>query len=134
MALVGSMLLVSAAAVVVGATPALAGDGPPGFWYGTDSTTMRVTGSGPYDEPVIGGRYGGYFGMIGNWANLTGCHKIVVWSASNATAANLNYSTYHLRVGTGAYYFMGGPGVDPKYNGTSSEAYAWGGRQAKQAL
>jgi hypothetical protein len=48
MALVGSTLLVTATAVVVGATPALAGDGPPGFWYGTDSKTLPVTGSGPY--------------------------------------------------------------------------------------
>ncbi len=134
MALVGSTLLVSAAAVVVGATPALAGDGPPGFWYGTDSKTMPVTGSGPYYEPVIGGRYGGYIGMIGNWANLTGCDKIVVWSSTNANMANINYTTYRLGVGTGAYYFMGGPGVDPSYNGTSSEAYAWGERQAKRAL
>jgi hypothetical protein len=134
MALVGSTLLVTAAAVVVGATPALAGDGPPGFWYGTDSKTMSVTGSGPYYEPVIGGRYGGYIGMIGNWANVTGCDKIVVWSAANATIANVNYSAYGVGVGAGAYYFMGGPGVDPTYNGTSSEAYTWGERQAKQAL
>jgi hypothetical protein len=128
------MLLATAPAVVVGASPAFAGDGPAGFWYGTDSPTMSVTGSGPYYEPVIGGRYGGYLGMIGNWSNLAGCNKIVVWSSANANAANINYNTYHLGVGTGAYYFMGGPGVDPNYNGTSSEAYAWGKRQAIRAL
>jgi hypothetical protein len=33
---------------------------------------------------VIGGRYGRYIGMIGNWANLAGCDKIVVWSSTNA--------------------------------------------------
>jgi hypothetical protein len=52
---------------------------------------------------VIGGRYGGYIGMIGNWANLTGCDKIVVWSAANATMANVDYSTYHVGGGAGAY-------------------------------
>lgn len=133
-ALVGSALLVTSTAVAVGATPAFAGDGPAGFWYGTDSPTMSVTGSGPYYEPVIGGSYGGYVGMIGNWANLAGCNKIVVWSSTNANKANINYNTYRRGVGTGAYYFMGGPGVDPKYNGTSSEAYAWGARQAQRAL
>ena len=29
---------------------------------------------------------------------------------------------------------MGGPGVDPHYNGTAAEAYAWGARQAARAL
>ena len=133
-ALAASALVGAAAVVTVGASPAFAGDGPAGFWYGTDSPAMSVTGSGPYYEPVIGGRYGGYMGMIGNWANLTGCHKIVVWSATNATQANINHATYHLGVGTGAYYFMGGPGVDPTYDGTSSEAYAWGQRQAADTL
>jgi hypothetical protein len=133
-ALAGSMLVMTAGTIAVTASPALAGDGPAGFWYGTDSKTMAVTGSGPYYEPVIGGRYGGYIGMIGNWANLTGCNKIVVWSSTNASQANINYNTYHASEGTGAYYFMGGPGVDPNYTGTSSEAHAWGERQAKQSL
>jgi hypothetical protein len=133
-ALAGSMLVMTAGTIAVTASPALAGDGPAGFWYGTDSKAMAVTGSGPYYEPVIGGRYGGYIGMIGNWANLTGCNKIVVWSSTNASQANINYNTYHASEGTGAYYFMGGPGVDPNYTGTSSEAHAWGERQAKQSL
>ena len=29
---------------------------------------------------------------------------------------------------------MGGPGVDPHYNGTRGEAYAWGRQQAQRAL
>ena len=29
---------------------------------------------------------------------------------------------------------MGGPGVDPHYNGTTSEARAWGAKQAAWAL
>jgi len=46
----------------------------------------------PYREPVTGGYYGGHIGITGNWANLTGCHKIVVWSAANSAQANNNYT------------------------------------------
>jgi hypothetical protein len=107
---------------------------PTGFWSGTDSQTMNIPGPAPYHEPVIGGYYGGYIGMTGNWANLTNCHKIVVWSATNSSQANNNYTWHHLGIGTGVYYFMGGPGVDPHYNGTTSEAYAWGEQQASRTL
>jgi len=126
--------LITAAVTALAAAPAWAGDKPAGFWYGTDSRTVTVTGSAPYKMPVIGGSYGGYMGMTGNWANLAGCHKIVVWSATNAAQANTNLTTYHLGVGTGVYWFMGGPGVDPHYNGTATEAYAWGGAQAARTL
>ena len=125
---------ITAAVTALAAAPAWAGDKPAGFWYGTDSRTVTVTGSAPYKMPVIGGSYGGYMGMTGNWANLAGCHKIVVWSATNAAQANTNLTTYHLGVGTGVYWFMGGPGVDPHYNGTATEAYAWGGAQAARTL
>ncbi|QDP96891.1 hypothetical protein FOE78_14060 [Microlunatus elymi] len=131
------MATASAALLVlaVSAPAALAaGDHPSGFWYGTDSSTVKVSGSAPYQEPVIGGSYGGYIGMVGNWANLTGCHKIVVWSSTNAKQANTDYLTYHRGVGVGGYYFMGGPGVDPHYNGTASEAKSWGEKQAAQTL
>src|SRR5262249_4686849 len=40
--------------------------GPRGFWYGTDSFPVTVSGSAPYAEPQIGGKYGGYIGMTGN--------------------------------------------------------------------
>jgi len=125
---------ITAAAAALGAPWAWAGDRPAGFWYGTDSRTVTVPGSAPYRMPVIGGSYGGYIGMTGNWANLESCHKIVVWSAANAAQANTNRATYHLGVGTGVYWFMGGPGVDPRYNGTTAEAYAWGQVQAGRAL
>jgi hypothetical protein len=108
-------------------------DSPTGFWYGTDSATVTISGSAPYLVPVIGGHYGGYIGMTGNWANLEDCHKIVVWSAANSAQANADYAL-HLGIGTGVYYFMGGPGVDPNYNGTTSEAAAWGAKQAARAL
>lgn len=107
--------------------------GPAGFWYGTDSNAIPISGSAPYREPAIGGYYGGYIGMAGNWANLAGCHKIVVWSAANSAQANADFSL-HKGIGTGVYWFMGGPGVDPRYDGTAGEAYAWGQRQAAQAL
>jgi hypothetical protein len=110
-----------------------AGDRPAGFWYGSDSRQVTITGSAPYSEPVTGGAYGGYIGMTGNWANLTNCHKIVVWSAANSAQANANHAD-RLGIGTGGYYFMGGPGVDPHYSGTTSEASAWGAEQARRAL
>jgi len=108
-------------------------DSPAGFWYGTDSRTITISGPAPYREPVIGGTYGGYIGMTGNWANLAGCHKIVVWSAANSAQANTNFAG-HDGIGTGVYWFMGGPGVDPHYNGTTGEAYAWGEQQAARTL
>jgi hypothetical protein len=125
-------ILVAAASAAL-AAPAWAGDKPHGFWYGTDSRTVTVKGSAPYPMPVIGGAYGGYIGMTGNWANLEDCHKIVVWSTTNAAQANANFAL-HQGVGTGVYYFMGGPGVDPHYNATTAEAYAWGEAQAARAL
>jgi hypothetical protein len=125
-------VLIVAASVALAAAPAGAGDKPQGFWYGTDSRAVTI-GSAPYHEPVIGGAYGGYIGMTGNWANLEDCHKIVVWSPANSAHANADYAL-HQGIGTGVYYFMGGPGVDPHYNGTTTEAYAWGEAQADRAL
>jgi hypothetical protein len=116
-----------------GAAGALASDSPAGFYYGTDSATVAISGHVPYQLPAIGGNYGGYIGMTGNWANLASCHKIVVWSAVNASQASANYAA-HIGIGTGVYWFMGGPGVDPNYNGTPAEAYAWGQRQAARTL
>jgi len=106
---------------------------PAGFWYGTDSGTITIPGPAPYREPVIGGPYGGYIGMAGNWANLAGCRKIVVWSAADSAQANANFAD-HDGIGTGVYWFMGGPGVDPHYNGTTREAFAWGEQQAARTL
>jgi hypothetical protein len=132
----GVAALVAAVMAAVSAAPAGAAsssDRPAGFWYGSDSRTVPISGSAPYSEPVIGGPYGGYIGMTGNWANLEDCHKIVVWSATNAAQANANHAR-HDGVGTGVYWFMGGPGVDPHYNGTTAEASAWGAAQAGRAL
>jgi hypothetical protein len=124
----GEQAAVARAAASASASPGV------GFWYGTDSSQMNVPGPAPYHEPVIGGYYGGYIGMANNWARMAGCGKIVVWSQVNSTQANNNYTWHHKGIGTGVYYFMGGPGVDPRYNGTASEAYAWGEHQAANAL
>ena len=134
----GGSAMASVTAVAGNAASAVerlpAGDGPAGFWWGTDSATVTVPGSAPYSMPHLGGAYGGYIGMTGNWANLAGCHKIVVWSATNSAQANTNYLTYHKGIGTGVYWFMGGPGVDPHYTGSTGEAYAWGQQQAARTL
>ena len=119
---------------LAGAVSAAAGDSPAGFWYGSDSTAMSVPGHAPYRMPVIGGSYGGYIGMIGNWSHRMGCGGIIAWSGTNRTQANTNYQTYHRGIGAGGYWFMAGPGVDPRYNGTTAEAAAWGARQARWAL
>jgi hypothetical protein len=120
---------VSAAA----STPVLSGS-PAGFWNGSDSHTVTITGSAPYAEPAIGGPYGGYIGMTGNWAKWAGCKgKQVVWSSANASQAAANRADGD-GIGAGAYWFMAGPGVDPHYNGSTSEAYKWGQAQAARTL
>jgi hypothetical protein len=112
-----------------------AGDAPPGFWWGTDSLPVTVSGSAPYSMPRLGGAYGGYIGMTGSWSYWLGCKGgFIAFSSTNAAQAHTNYVTYHRGIGDGAYWFMGGPGVDPNYNGTTNEASAWGARQAARAL
>ncbi len=107
---------------VVAATAARA-DSPAGFWYGTDSSSIAIPGSVPYREPAIGGTYGGYIGMAGNWANWQKCSgDTVVWSATDSKDADANFATYARGIGVGVYWFMAGPGVDPHYNGTTTEA------------
>jgi hypothetical protein len=105
-----------------------------GFWSGTDSNYITIPGPPPYREPVIGGSYGGYIGMIGNWASWQKCGGRVVWSKTDSRDARTNFVTYHKGIGDGAYWFMAGPGVDPHYNGHQIEAVAWGAAQAKAAL
>jgi hypothetical protein len=123
------------AAVSAQALPA--GDGPPGFWWGTDSLPVSVPGSAPYSMPHLGGAYGGYIGMTGNWAYWLGCsgqEHFLAYSATNAAQARTNFTKYGRGVGYGAYWFMGGPGVDPRYSGTVAEATSWGAQQAARTL
>lgn len=111
------------------------GDEPPGFLWGTDSYSVTVPGSAPYRMPFLGGAYGGYIGMTGSWSYWQGCKGgFIAFSSTNAAQAHSNYVTYHTGVGDGSYWFMGGPGVDPHWNGTSAEAHNWGAQQAVRAL
>jgi hypothetical protein len=132
----GVVTAVAVAGSVVGTAAASAADSPAGFYYGTDSFTVSGTGSAPYHEPVLGGPYGGYIGMAGNWARWAGCRtgNFLAWSSVNSAQANVNFTKYHLGIGTGVYWYMGGPGVDPHWNGTTTEAFLWGERQAAQTL
>ncbi len=110
-------------------------DAPAGFWYGTDSLPVTITGTAPYREPGIGGAYGGYIGMAGSWSYWLHCPGgFLAWSATNAAQAYTDYTAYGAGIGTAGYWFMGGPGVDPDYTGTVAEASAWGARQAARAL
>jgi hypothetical protein len=112
-------------------------DGPSGFWWGTDSWPVTVPGKAPYQMPYLGGGYGGYIGMTGNWAYWLGCsgqEHFIAFSATNSAQAHTDYTSYHEGVGSGAYWFMGGPGVDPHYNGSAAEASNWGAQQAARAL
>ena len=85
--------------------------------------------------PGIGGAYGGYVGMTGSWSYWLGCHGgFLAWSSANSAQADTNYTKYGQGIGTVRYWFMGGPGVDPGYNGTAAEAAAWGARQAARTL
>jgi hypothetical protein len=123
----------AAAATSTGAVAAAsAGDGT-GFYYGTDSWPISISGN-PYEEPKGLGRYGGYIGMTGSWSYWLGCKGgFLAWSSANSAQANANYA-HGIGIGTAAYWFMGGPGVDPHYNGTYSEALAWGQQQAARAV
>jgi hypothetical protein len=141
----GAGLLAAAAAVSALTLPAATAGASPvaapaasntGFISGTDSWPISIGGSAPFNEPVTGGSYGGYMGMAGNWARWGGCKtgNFLAWAPANANQANENYVNNHTGVGVGVYWYMGGPGVDPHWNGTTAEASNWGARQAAQAL
>jgi len=73
--------------------------------------------------------------MTGSWERWLGCRgSFLAWSSANSQQANTNLTRYGRGIGTAVYWFMGGPGVDPHYNGTAREAYSWGARQAARAL
>ena len=107
-----------------------------GFIYGSDSWPVPVTGNAPYPMTHLSGSYGGYMGMAGNWARQLSCStgNFLAYAAQNGAQANSNYIHGHIGVGTGVYWYMGGPGVDPHWNNSASEGYNWGVRQAGWAL
>jgi hypothetical protein len=129
-----ALLAAAAGAGSADAATRSAADATTGFVGGTDSNYIAIPGPAPYKMPAIGGSYGGYIGMVGNWANWRGCHGAVVYSKSDSNAARTNLATYHTGIGVGTYWFMGGPGVDPHFNGRDAEAADWGADQAKAAL
>lgn len=132
----GAAVTVAVGVSVGLAVSAQAGDSPAGFNFGTDSSYVSVPGPAPYRNPVMGGNYGGYVGMVGNWARVEGCTtgNFLDFSYSNRDQANTNYNTYHIGIGTAAYWYMGGPGVDPNWNGSTAEAANWGAQQASRML
>jgi hypothetical protein len=114
-----------------------AGDG---FYYGTDSSAPQACGKGPYTEPSgdcdsTAGPYGEYIGEVGSFLNWKSCTTAgLAWNQSNYTMATDNVVDYSTGLGAAAYWFAAGPGRDPHYNGTASEAMTWGQEQAEQAL
>lgn len=123
-------------AIVATAGPAAAGDAPAGFWYGGDSGTCVCTGSGvPYGEEYTGGAYGGYFGQVGAyWNDISSCPQPGTgWNPTAATKADDNWD-YGYGTATWGVWYLGGPGVDPDYNGTTTEAGNWGYKQGESFM
>jgi hypothetical protein len=117
------------------------GSDTPGFFYGTDSSAPDACGNGPYTEPVNGdcsstdGPYGEYIGELGSYENWQGCTTSgLAWDQGNYNMANDNIVEYGVGIGAAGYWFAAGPGRDPKYNGTASEAMTWGEEQAEAAI
>jgi hypothetical protein len=113
------------------------------FYHGTDSSlpTACGKGNGPYAEPRgdcahgTAGPYGEYMGETGSFYNWQRCTTSgLAWNQTNYNMATDNFVDHGIGLGAAAYWFMGGPGRDPRYNGSASEATTWGQKQAQQAL
>jgi hypothetical protein len=131
--------------LLAGANVVFAGDTPAGFWYGSDTNYPHETGTinrnAPLDEPVVGGDYGGYFGELGTFYDVLGeSHSACVpleyryFNSTNASDAAWDYDEFGAGVGAGGYFFMAGPGKDPGFNDTASEASSWGELQGEKAV
>jgi hypothetical protein len=122
----------------VGATPD--GDGPKGFWYGSDSNYPVPTSSsgGVYLMPYspTGGSYGGYVGEIGNYANWQGCTDSGLnWNQTDYNDAQSNVLSHNVGVGAGVYWMMAGAGREPSYSSTNAtRAMNWGTEQAERVI
>lgn len=123
--------------------PQTPGGDSAGYEYGTDSSlpTACSNGNGPYTEPRgdcangTAGPYGEYIGETGSFYNWQGCTTSgLAWNQANYNMATDNVVDHGTGLGAAAYWFMGGPGRDPHYNGSASEAMTWGQEQAQQAL
>ena len=131
------------AAVTADPAPQMPGRHPAAYYYGTDSSlpTACGNGRGPYTEPRgdcgngTAGPYGEYMGETGSFMNWQGCTTSgLAWNQANYNMATDNVVDHGIGLGAAAYWFAAGPGRDPHYNGTASEAMAWGDEQAEQAL
>jgi hypothetical protein len=121
------------------AASATAAANPAGFIYGSDSWPVPITRSSPtaaWPMTHLSGNYGGYIGMAGNWARFLSCStgNFLAYAPTNGAQANDNFIHRHIGIGTGVYWYLGGPGVDPHWNNTTSAAYNWGVRQASLTL
>jgi hypothetical protein len=132
---VGAASMATAATTGTAATAAPAANAS-GFIYGSDSWPVPVTGKAPWPMTHLTGSYGGYIGMAGNWARTENCStgNFLAYAPANAAQALDNYVHHALGIGIGVYWYMGGPGVDPHWNGTAAEATKWGAYQAELTL
>jgi hypothetical protein len=128
-----------AVVVLVGGTMAVAPgsasaspDRPSGYYFGSDSNGPRADGSYPYSEPGIGGHYASYGGEIGTWTNWRHCTTGEALNMTDVDAVNADESADPSIPGLSFYWFMAGPGADPDYDATTSEAYDWGRAQAER--
>jgi hypothetical protein len=80
------------------------------------------------------GHFGGYVGEIGGYWDVNNCIGSDAFSTSAANRANTNLYSYGYGIGAQSYFFAAGPGMDPNYDGTTSEAHDWGVKQAKIAV
>jgi len=80
------------------------------------------------------GKFGGYTGEAGGYWTVNDCSATNQYNYTAAPDAYTNINSYGDGIGVGEYWFGGGPGMDPNYNGTTSEASAWGKKQAEAAV
>ena len=133
----GATVMAGTGKAVTAAERLPAGDGPPGFWWGTDSCAGHGARQRAVQHAAPRRRLRRLHRDDRELGVLAGLQRpgSLAWSlATNARRRTPTTLTYHRGVGTGVYWFMGGPGVDPHYNGTAGEAIAWGAQQAARTL
>lgn len=124
--------------------PAWAGDSADFYWGTDDNGPAPGTGfnrcnstSEPWLEPNVSnngcGNYQYYGGNVGSFETLACGEAAAGWNQTAANRAHQNFEA-GLGLGTVAYWYGGGPGSDPNYDGTASEATSWGQEQAEHAI
>jgi hypothetical protein len=125
-------------AILVFPSAAWAGDTPAGFFYGIDGSGPTINSGTcyPCQEPNVtgGGTAGVYIGEMGGWqeaySQSCGSGFVDAFNPTDFDDVWGNHANGKGGVGNSLYWFLGGPGVDPNYNGTATEAYNWGAYQA----